>query len=82
MCIFTEFRTRIQLIQYHLLYIKKPRAIPMLLLIGWRGSPKIKDEPQHKVKGLITKPFKLLDIKYIEISNDLKKLKILSIMLK
>ena len=55
---------------------QKVYSIPMLLLIGWRGSPKIKDEPQHKVKGLITKSLlKLLDIKYIEISNDLKKIK-------
>ena len=40
------------------------------------GSPKIKDEPQHKVKGLITKSLlKLLDIKDIEKLNDLKKIK-------
>lgn len=55
---------------------QKVYSIPLLLLIGWRGSPKIKDEPQHKVKGLITKSLlKLLDIKYIEISNDFKKIK-------
>jgi len=29
--------------------------IPLLLIIGWRGSPKQKDEPQHKVKGKITR---------------------------
>ena len=33
---------------------KKVYSIPMLLLIGWRGSPGIKDEPQHEVKGSIT----------------------------
>ena len=55
---------------------KKVYSIPLLLLIGWRGSPKIKDEPQHKVKGLITKSLlKLLGIKYTEISSDLKKIK-------
>ena len=36
-----------------------------LLMIGWRGSPRVKDEPQHNVKGKITQQIlKLLDIKY------------------
>jgi phosphonopyruvate decarboxylase len=39
---------------------KKVYSIPMVLLIGWRGSPNSKDEPQHKVKGDIT--LKLLDL--------------------
>ena len=34
---------------------RKVYSIPMILLIGWRGSPNVKDEPQHKVKGAITK---------------------------
>ncbi len=29
-------------------------SIPMLLLIGWRGEPGIKDEPQHAKQGKIT----------------------------
>lgn len=29
-------------------------SIPMLLVIGWRGEPGKKDEPQHKKQGLIT----------------------------
>ncbi len=29
-------------------------SIPMLLLIGWRGEPGIKDEPQHVKQGRIT----------------------------
>ncbi len=29
-------------------------SIPMLLLIGWRGEPKTKDEPQHVRQGKIT----------------------------
>ena len=33
---------------------QKVYSIPLLLLIGWRGSPSQKDEPQHKVKGKIT----------------------------
>lgn len=29
-------------------------SIPVLLMVGWRGEPGIKDEPQHKKQGLIT----------------------------
>lgn len=29
-------------------------AIPMLLMIGWRGEPGVKDEPQHVRQGEIT----------------------------
>lgn len=28
-------------------------SIPMLLIIGWRGEPGIKDEPQHKKQGRV-----------------------------
>ena len=28
-------------------------SIPLILVIGWRGSPRINDEPQHNVKGKI-----------------------------
>ncbi|KAK2189303.1 hypothetical protein NP493_109g02008 [Ridgeia piscesae] len=28
--------------------------IPMLLLVGWRGEPGKKDEPQHRVQGQLT----------------------------
>ena len=55
----------------------KVYSIPMLLIIGWRGAPKIKDEPQHKVKGLITKKIlKLLNIKYciLRTPKDIKQL--------
>jgi phosphonopyruvate decarboxylase len=44
---------------------KKVYSIPLILMIGWRGSPRVKDEPQHNVKGKITQQIlKLLDIKY------------------
>ena len=37
----------------------------MLLIIGWRGSPNKKDEPQHNVKGKITPQLlKLLNINF------------------
>jgi len=52
-------------------------SIPLLLVIGWRGSPNIKDEAQHMVKGKITKNLlDLLKIKYCVLrkSVDLKKL--------
>lgn len=29
-------------------------SIPMLLLIGWRGEPGKRDEPQHNVQGTAT----------------------------
>tara|TARA_Y100000022_G_scaffold70066_1_gene60258 strand:- start:3546 stop:4643 length:1098 start_codon:yes stop_codon:yes gene_type:complete len=56
---------------------KKVYSLPMLLIVGWRGSPKSKDEPQHMVKGKITPNLlRLLNIKFIILKNkkDLKKL--------
>lgn len=35
-------------------------GIPMLLIVGWRGEPGVKDEPQHVYQGKITK--ELLDV--------------------
>ena len=55
---------------------EKVYSIPLILVIGWRGSPSLKDEPQHNVKGQITENIlKLLNIKYtiIRSNNDLKK---------
>ena len=44
---------------------KKVYSIPLILVIGWRGSPRVKDEPQHNVKGKITQQIlKLLNIKH------------------
>jgi phosphonopyruvate decarboxylase len=56
---------------------KKVYSIPLLLLVGWRGSPSLKDEPQHMVKGKITpKLLNLLNIDFCKIKEekDLKKL--------
>ena len=39
---------------------KELYSIPMLLMVGWRGEPGKKDEPQHKKMGRITLP--LLDV--------------------
>ena len=55
---------------------KKVYSIPLILVIGWRGSPKIKDEPQHNVKGKITQNLlKLLNIKHtiVRTNKDLHK---------
>ena len=54
-------------------------SIPMLLMIGWRGAPKMpKTEPQHMVKGRMTITLlRSLNIKYIILDTikDLTKLK-------
>ncbi len=51
---------------------KEVYAIPMLLLIGWRGEPGKKDEPQHKKMGRITMPLlDTLEIPYKEMPADL-----------
>jgi len=55
---------------------EKVYSIPLILIIGWRGSPRVKDEPQHNVKGKITqKILKLLNIKYtiLRSASDLNK---------
>ena len=50
---------------------KKVYSIPLILVIGWRGSPRVKDEPQHNVKGKITQQIlKLLNIKYTIIRSN------------
>jgi phosphonopyruvate decarboxylase len=48
---------------------KEVYSVPMLLIIGWRGEPGIKDEPQHIKQGKVTDklletmgvPFKIID---------------------
>jgi phosphonopyruvate decarboxylase len=48
----------------------KVYSIPMILLIGWRGEPGIKDEPQHVKQGEVSETLlKTLDIPYTIISN-------------
>lgn len=45
--------------------------IPMILVIGWRGEPGVKDEPQHIHQGDILLPLlDLLDIPYHHISSE------------
>tara|TARA_B100000780_G_scaffold222692_1_gene161791 strand:- start:1264 stop:2400 length:1137 start_codon:yes stop_codon:yes gene_type:complete len=59
-------------------------SIPMILMIGWRGEPDHKDEPQHVKQGAITLellkvldiPFEILDTK----SNDIEAKKIIDLL--
>ena len=49
---------------------QKIYSIPMVLLIGWRGCPGEKDEPQHFIQGKITiNILKILKINYIIIDQ-------------
>ena len=59
----------------------KVYSIPMVLIIGWRGAPNEKDEPQHQVKGKITiKLLNLLNIKYLILNHLNYKKKIKSLI--
>lgn len=58
-------------------------GIPMLLLIGWRGQPSKKDEPQHKFMGRITLPMlKVLDISYDVVSKETTEEELKEIMVR
>ena len=49
---------------------KNVYSIPLILIIGWRGSPRIKDEPQHIKHGEIQETFlKTIDVPYEIIDN-------------
>ena len=46
-------------------------SIPMLVMIGWRGEPGVKDEPQHSKQGKVQlKLLESMDIPYEIISKD------------
>ena len=60
---------------------KKVYGIPMILMIGWRGEPGFKDEPQHITQGEITLelldtmkiPYVILPDNFNEASSVIKK---------
>jgi len=57
---------------------KKVYSIPMLLIIGWRGEPGKKDEPQHIKQGEITLDLiNVLGIKYKILSDNIEEVKII-----
>lgn len=48
---------------------KEVYRIPALLIIGWRGEPGVKDEPQHVKQGRITPAMlDLLDVPYFSLN--------------
>jgi phosphonopyruvate decarboxylase len=57
-------------------------GIPMIVIVGWRGYPDTKDEPQHKKQGLITDKllstlnydYKILSSNEIEIESQVETL--------
>ena len=50
---------------------KEVYSIPVLLLIGWRGEPGKKDEPQHKKQGrVMLKMLEAMEIPYEIINGD------------
>ena len=55
---------------------KEVYGIPVLLLIGWRGEPNEKDEPQHQKQGKITlELLETLDIPYEILTKDIEDTK-------
>jgi len=50
---------------------KKVYSIPLLLLIGWRGEPETKDEPQHISQGEVTlSMLEAMNIPYSVLNKD------------
>lgn len=49
---------------------KEVYNIPMLLMVGWRGKPGVKDEPQHITQGAVTlQMFEAMNIPYQVLST-------------
>jgi len=50
---------------------KQVYSIPLIMMIGWRGEPGVKDEPQHCKQGAITIDLlKTMDVPYQVIGSD------------
>lgn len=46
-------------------------GVPILIMVGWRGAPGVKDEPQHIHQGRVMEPsLKGMDLPYIILSKD------------
>jgi phosphonopyruvate decarboxylase len=53
---------------------EKVYSIPLLMMIGWRGEPGIKDEPQHIKQGEVTCGLlEAMDIPYVILPDDFGK---------
>ena len=54
---------------------EKVYNIPVIFVIGWRGEPGVKDEPQHAFQGEVTLPLlDCLEISYAVISEETQDL--------
>jgi len=50
---------------------KKVYSIPVVFVVGWRGEPGVKDEPQHVFQGEATLPLlDCLEIPYVIVSKE------------
>jgi len=50
---------------------KEVYGIPMLLMIGWRGEPGVKDEPQHVKQGRVSEALlEAMELPYVILSDD------------
>jgi phosphonopyruvate decarboxylase len=55
-------------------------GIPMLFIVGWRGEPGTKDEPQHIFQGRVTcQMFETLEIPYAVISGETTEAELASV---
>jgi phosphonopyruvate decarboxylase len=46
-------------------------AVPMLLIVGWRGEPGVKDEPQHVKQGRVTPAMlEALEVPYLVLDKE------------
>lgn len=53
---------------------EKVYGIPLIFVIGWRGEPNTRDEPQHSYQGEITlRQLEILNIKYFVVSSEMSK---------
>lgn len=61
---------------------KNVYKIPMVFVIGWRGEPGVKDEPQHVFQGQITTDLlEIMKIPYYIINGDITKEKLKTYMI-
>lgn len=46
-------------------------GIPCVFVVGWRGEPGVKDEPQHAFQGIVTREqLELLDLRVFTLTKD------------
>ena len=49
-------------------------AVPMLIVVGWRGEPGVHDEPQHKKQGRVMLPMlDAMEIPYLVVGPELNR---------